>query len=142
MGLAALSAEWRHPLGSCPRQLTAKPPGLPAWHSDPSPCARGSCNSRDGIGSPASNGARLANPSPIFELRNPWHLACDALPVSQGTRADSPEPTMLGPTKPRNLDEPITVSLDALVPPSNFYRQLEVALDLGFVRDWTRELYA
>ena len=56
-----------------------RPPGLPAWHSDPSPCASGGCNSRDGNGAPASNGARLASPSPIFELSDPWHLACDAL---------------------------------------------------------------
>jgi transposase len=48
---------------------------------------------------------------------------------------------MLGPAKPRRLDEPIAVSLEALVPASNFYRYLEAKLDLGFVRDWTRELY-
>jgi transposase len=49
---------------------------------------------------------------------------------------------MLGPTKPRRLDEPITVSLENLVPANHFYRHLESTLDLGFVRDWTRELYA
>jgi transposase len=49
---------------------------------------------------------------------------------------------LLGPAKHRNLDEPVTVLLDALVPPSNFYRHLETAPDLGFVRDWTSELYA
>ena len=43
---------------------------------------------------------------------------------------------MLGPRKPRRLDEPIAVSLEALVPASNFYRHLEVTLDLGFVRGW------
>ena len=49
---------------------------------------------------------------------------------------------MLGPPKPRHLDEPITVSLEALVPADNFYRHLEATLDLGFVRAWTQGLYA
>src|SRR5436305_1901105 len=49
---------------------------------------------------------------------------------------------MLGPAKPRHLDEPIAVSLEELVPADNFYRHLEAKLDLNFVRDWTRELYA
>ena len=49
---------------------------------------------------------------------------------------------MLGPPKPRRLDEPIAVSLEDLVPRDHFYRHLEAKLDLSFVRDWTRELYA
>jgi transposase len=49
---------------------------------------------------------------------------------------------MLGPAKPRRLDEPIAVSLDALVPRDHFYRHLEAKLDLGFVRGWVQELYA
>src|SRR3954447_7025672 len=49
---------------------------------------------------------------------------------------------MLGPPKPRRLDQPIAVSLEELVPADNFYRHLETKLDLSFVRDWTRELYA
>ena len=49
---------------------------------------------------------------------------------------------MLGPAKPRRLDEPIAVSLEDLVPPDHFYRHLEAKLDLSFVREWTRELYA
>jgi transposase len=49
---------------------------------------------------------------------------------------------MLGPTKPRRLHEPITVSLEDLVPSNHFYRHLEAKLDLSFVRDWTRDLYA
>jgi transposase len=49
---------------------------------------------------------------------------------------------MLGPPKPRRLDEPIAVSLEDLVPASNFYRHLEAKLDLDFVRDWSRDLYA
>src|SRR3954452_11619142 len=49
---------------------------------------------------------------------------------------------MLGPAKPRRLDEPIAVSLEELVPADHFYRHLEATLDLGFVRDWTQELYA
>jgi transposase len=49
---------------------------------------------------------------------------------------------MLGPVKPRRLDQPIAVSLEDLVPPSNLYRHLEATLDLRFVRDWTRTHYA
>ena len=49
---------------------------------------------------------------------------------------------MLGPPKPRRLDEPIAVSLEDLVPADNCYRHLEAKLDLGFVREWVRELYA
>src|SRR5215211_4952368 len=49
---------------------------------------------------------------------------------------------MLGPAKPRRLDEPIAVSLEDLVPADHFYRHLEGKLDLSFVRDWTRERYA
>ena len=41
---------------------------------------------------------------------------------------------MLGPTKPRRLDQPIAVSLEDLVPPTNFDRHLERTLDLSFVR--------
>ena len=49
---------------------------------------------------------------------------------------------MLGPAKSRRLDAPITVSLEDLIPPDHFYRHLEAKLDLGFVREWVRELYA
>jgi transposase len=49
---------------------------------------------------------------------------------------------MLGPPKPRRLNSPITVSLEDLVPQDHFYRHLEAKLDLSFVRDWARELYA
>src|SRR4051794_21028173 len=49
---------------------------------------------------------------------------------------------MLGPPKPRRLDEPIGVSLEALVPRDHFSRHLEAKLDLSFVREWTRTLYA
>jgi transposase len=49
---------------------------------------------------------------------------------------------MLGPPKPRRLDQPIAVSLEQLVPANNFYRHLEAKLDLRFVREWVHELYA
>ena len=49
---------------------------------------------------------------------------------------------MLGSPKPRRLDQPIAVSLEDLVPHDHFYRHLEARLDLSFVRDWVRELYA
>jgi transposase len=45
----------------------------------------------------------------------------------------------LGPPKARRLDQPIAASLDDLVPPDHFYRHLEQALDLGFVRDLVRD---
>lgn len=49
---------------------------------------------------------------------------------------------MLGPAKPRRLDQPIAVSLEALVPADNFYRHLEAKLDLSFVRGWVEAWYA
>lgn len=51
---------------------------------------------------------------------------------------------MLGPAKPRprRLDEPIAVSLDVLIPSSNFYHHLEAKLALGFVRGWIEDRYA
>jgi transposase len=56
--------------------------------------------------------------------------------------ASAPEPLMLGPPKSRELNKPIRVSLDDLVPQSHFYRQLERTLDLAFVRDLGRDAYA
>ncbi len=47
---------------------------------------------------------------------------------------------MLGPAKSRRLDEPVTVSLEDLVPADTFSRHLETTLDLGFVPDWTSDL--
>ena len=49
---------------------------------------------------------------------------------------------MLGPAKSRRLNDPVAVSMEELVPTDNFYRHLEATLDLSFVREWTRELYA
>jgi hypothetical protein len=49
---------------------------------------------------------------------------------------------MLGPAKFRRLDAPIAVSLEDPVPAGNFYRHLETKLDVSFVREWSRELYA
>ena len=48
---------------------------------------------------------------------------------------------MLGPAKLRSVDQPITVSLEALVPADHFYRHLDAKLDLSFVREWVAELY-
>ncbi len=45
---------------------------------------------------------------------------------------------MLGPPKPRRLDEPIAVSLDDLVPSGHFYRHRERSLALDVVRDLVR----
>jgi transposase len=49
---------------------------------------------------------------------------------------------MLGPPKLRLLDQPVTVSLEALVPADHFYRHLDAKLDLSFIRSWVHELYA
>lgn len=49
---------------------------------------------------------------------------------------------MLGPPKLRLLDQPVTVSLEALVPADNFYRFLDAKLDLSFVRSWVQDCYA
>ena len=49
---------------------------------------------------------------------------------------------MLGPAKFRRPNEPIAVSLDELVPRDNFFRHLETAFDLSFVREWVQERYA
>jgi transposase len=49
---------------------------------------------------------------------------------------------MLGPSKVRDLDRPVVVSLEALVPKDNLYRQLDRTLDLSFVREWVKECYA
>src|SRR5919202_4955878 len=48
---------------------------------------------------------------------------------------------MLGQHKDRQLDQPIAVSLEALVPADNFYRHLDATLDLSFVREWVAALY-
>jgi transposase len=48
---------------------------------------------------------------------------------------------MLGPPKARHVDRPVTATLDDLVPPAHFYRHLEAALDLGFVRELVRDRY-
>lgn len=42
---------------------------------------------------------------------------------------------MLGPPKPRRLDQPIAVSLEDLVPRDPFYRHVEAKLDVGFVSE-------
>src|ERR687894_982881 len=49
---------------------------------------------------------------------------------------------MLGPPKLRSLDQPISVSLEQLVPVDHFYRQLDAHLDLAFVRAWVQDCYA
>src|SRR5947209_2914624 len=49
---------------------------------------------------------------------------------------------MLGSPKTRNADHPVTVTLETLVPRDHFYRHLDAALDLSFVRDWAVGLYS
>ena len=49
---------------------------------------------------------------------------------------------MLGPPKLRALDQPVTISLESLVPADHFYRHLDTQLNLRFVREWVQECYA
>jgi hypothetical protein len=49
---------------------------------------------------------------------------------------------MLGPPKLRSADQPVTVSLEELVPADNFYRHLDAHLDLSWVREWVQDGYA
>src|ERR687885_1901257 len=68
-----------------------------------------------------------------------------ATPGGYGTLASIPgagRRQMLGPPKLRALDEPVTVSLEELIPTHHFYRHLDAALDLAFVREWVQDQYA
>jgi transposase len=49
---------------------------------------------------------------------------------------------MLGPPEARNLDRPVLICLESSVPRDHFYRHLERALDLAFVRDLVADCYA
>jgi transposase len=49
---------------------------------------------------------------------------------------------VLGPPKSRDLDRPVLISLDAVVPKDHFYRQLHRVLDLSFVRALAADCYA
>ena len=49
---------------------------------------------------------------------------------------------MLGPPKVCCLDQPVPISLEAFVPKDHFYRHLDAALDLSFVRAWVADCYA
>src|SRR5215204_4752017 len=49
---------------------------------------------------------------------------------------------MLGPPKRRVADQPVTVTLEDLVPTDHFYRHLDAQLDLSFVREVVRDRYA
>ena len=48
---------------------------------------------------------------------------------------------MLG-HKSREFERQVAVSLEALVPPDNFYRQVDQCIDLSFVRDLAAEFYS
>src|SRR5215213_8150309 len=66
-----------------------------------------------------------------------------AAPVSARSAARIPGAApMLGPPKRRAVDQPVTVTLDSLVPADHFYRHLEATLDLAFVREWVQDCYA
>jgi hypothetical protein len=44
--------------------------------------------------------------------------------------------------KQRHCTPAVAVSLEALVPPDHFYRQLDERLDLSFARHLVQEMYA
>src|SRR5215207_10496274 len=97
------------------------------------------------MGRPPSGNRRTLGGGACMVRRGRHGRRASVAPGRPGSRADDPRRgarPMLGPSKPRRLDEPIAVSLEKLVPPDNFYRHLEAKLDLRFVRDWVRELYA
>jgi transposase len=49
---------------------------------------------------------------------------------------------MRGPLKSRRVEEPIAVSVEALVPTDHFSHHLEAKLGLSFVCEWTEDFYA
>src|ERR671920_232490 len=49
---------------------------------------------------------------------------------------------MLGARKERRAPRLVPVCLEAAVPADHFYRHLDAALDLSFVREWVADLYA
>jgi hypothetical protein len=49
---------------------------------------------------------------------------------------------MLGPPKASHRDELFLDSFEQRLPADNFYRTLDAALDLSFVRDWVADKYA
>jgi transposase len=49
---------------------------------------------------------------------------------------------MLGPSKTRDLDRPVLISLESHVPRNHFYRHLHRTLDLSFVREIAADCYA
>ena len=49
---------------------------------------------------------------------------------------------MLGPPKPHRLDQPVAVSLEELIPTGHFCWHLGATLDLSFIPEWARKLYA
>lgn len=49
---------------------------------------------------------------------------------------------MLGPPKVRDLNRPVVVSLESVVPKTHFFRHLERTLNLAFVRDLVADCYA
>src|SRR5215212_1196110 len=102
-----------------------------------SPSTSSSCSTPDGSKRrwPLRRRGRLGR-NAACDRHSPGRIRVRPAPIP------APERAMLGPAKSRRLDAPIAVSLEELVPRSNFYRHLEAKLDLGFVRDWTRELYA
>src|SRR5919199_1639771 len=85
-------------------------------------------------------GAHLSLPGSV-----PSGHRVTATPGGYGTLASIPgagRRQMLGPPKLRALDEPVTVSLEELIPTHHFYRHLDAALDLAFVREWVQDRYA
>src|SRR6476659_9475536 len=49
---------------------------------------------------------------------------------------------MLGPLKTRDLDRPVLIAIESVVPKDHVYRHLHRLLDLSFVRDLAADCYA
>src|SRR3954447_17485476 len=49
---------------------------------------------------------------------------------------------MLGPAKTRDLDRPVLIAIESIVPQDHVYRHLHRLLDLSFVRDLATDCYA
>src|SRR5215212_6212746 len=49
---------------------------------------------------------------------------------------------MLGPCKERDVERLVPISLEAAVAADDFYRHLDAALDLRFIRGWAADRYA
>src|SRR5215207_1330276 len=98
-----------------------------------------------GMGAGLQAPTRRLHPSLCYKLvyrATIWRPLGRNFTVHSGASLGPGRRQMLGPPKLRALDEPVTVSLEELVPTHHFYRHLDAALDLAFVREWVADCYA